>query len=115
MGVADLVAFLSAFVTLRPGDVILTGTPTPLAGRLSRLSPDDIVEAEIAVRLSRLVVTFVVVVVLAMVFGGLGSPGDGGVGHGWPHSDWQWIPPSRPCRDASGWPSWADRKPRQGR
>jgi len=48
MGVADLVAFLSAFVTLRPGDVILTGTPTPLDGQLPRLSPGDVIETEIA-------------------------------------------------------------------
>jgi 2-keto-4-pentenoate hydratase/2-oxohepta-3-ene-1,7-dioic acid hydratase in catechol pathway len=47
MGVADLVAFLSAFVTLRPGDVILTGTPTPLDGQLPRLSPGDVIETEI--------------------------------------------------------------------
>lgn len=47
MGVADLVAFLSAFLTLRPGDVVLTGTPTPLAGQLPRLTPGDTIETEI--------------------------------------------------------------------
>lgn len=47
MGVADLVAFLSSFLTLRPGDVILTGTPTPLAGQLPRLTPGDTIETEI--------------------------------------------------------------------
>jgi 2-keto-4-pentenoate hydratase/2-oxohepta-3-ene-1,7-dioic acid hydratase in catechol pathway len=48
MGVADLVVFLSAFLTLRPGDVILTGTPTPLDGQLPRLAPGDVIETEIA-------------------------------------------------------------------
>ena len=48
MGVAEIVAYLSAFVTLRAGDVILTGTPTPLGGQLPRLSPGDIVETTIA-------------------------------------------------------------------
>jgi 2-keto-4-pentenoate hydratase/2-oxohepta-3-ene-1,7-dioic acid hydratase in catechol pathway len=48
MDVADLVAFLSAFVTLRPGDVILTGTPTALDGPLPRLAPGDVIETEIA-------------------------------------------------------------------
>ena len=47
MGVAELVAFLSALVTLRPGDVILTGTPTPLGGQLPRLTKGDIIETEI--------------------------------------------------------------------
>lgn len=47
-GVGELVEFLSAFVTLRPGDVILTGTPTPLSGRLPRLSPGDVIETSIA-------------------------------------------------------------------
>lgn len=47
MGVADLVTFLSAFVTLRPGDIILTGSPTPLAGQLPRLTPGDTIETEI--------------------------------------------------------------------
>lgn len=48
MGVADVVTFLSAFVTLRPGDVILTGTPTPLAGQIPRLTPGGTVETETA-------------------------------------------------------------------
>lgn len=47
MGVPDLVSFLSTFVTLRPGDVILTGTPTPIGGQLPRLSPGDVIETEI--------------------------------------------------------------------
>jgi 2,4-didehydro-3-deoxy-L-rhamnonate hydrolase len=48
MGVADLVALLSSFCTLQPGDVILTGTPTPLDGVLPRLVAGDVVETEIA-------------------------------------------------------------------
>ena len=47
MGIAELVAFLSRFVTLRAGDVILTGTPTPVGGQLPRLSPGDTIETEI--------------------------------------------------------------------
>lgn len=46
-GVAELVEFLSAFITLRPGDVILTGTPTPPTGQLPRLSAGDIIETSI--------------------------------------------------------------------
>jgi 2,4-diketo-3-deoxy-L-fuconate hydrolase len=48
MGVADLMVFLSSFVTLRPGDVILTGTPTPIGGQLPRLSPGDVIETSIS-------------------------------------------------------------------
>jgi 2-keto-4-pentenoate hydratase/2-oxohepta-3-ene-1,7-dioic acid hydratase in catechol pathway len=48
IGVAELVSFLSAFVTLRPGDIILTGTPTPLSGTLPRLCPGDVIETEIS-------------------------------------------------------------------
>lgn len=47
-GVSELIQFLSAFVTLRPGDVILTGTPTPVGGQLPRLAPGDVVETSIA-------------------------------------------------------------------
>lgn len=47
-GVAELVSLLSAFITLRAGDVCLTGTPTPLDGRLPRLQPGDVIETEIA-------------------------------------------------------------------
>jgi 2,4-didehydro-3-deoxy-L-rhamnonate hydrolase len=46
--VAELIEFLSAFVTLRPGHVILTGTPTPLGGQPSRLKPGDVIETSIA-------------------------------------------------------------------
>jgi 2,4-didehydro-3-deoxy-L-rhamnonate hydrolase len=46
-GVGELVEFLSAFVTLRPGDVILTGTPTPLEGPLPRLTVGDVIETSI--------------------------------------------------------------------
>ena len=45
--VPELVEFLSAFVTLRPGDVILTGTPSSLGGQLPHLAPGDIVESSI--------------------------------------------------------------------
>lgn len=48
VGVAALVSFLSSFVNLRPGDVILTGTPTPIGGQLPRLQPGDVIETEIA-------------------------------------------------------------------
>lgn len=47
VGVAELVSILSSFVTLGPGDVILTGTPTPLGGQLPRLAPGDVIETEI--------------------------------------------------------------------
>lgn len=46
--VAELVTILSAFVTLQPGDIILTGTPTPLGGRLPRLAAGDVIETDIA-------------------------------------------------------------------
>ncbi len=48
MGVADLIAFLSSFLTLRPGDIILTGTPTPITGPLPRISAGDVIETSIA-------------------------------------------------------------------
>jgi 2,4-didehydro-3-deoxy-L-rhamnonate hydrolase len=47
VGIAELVAFLSTFMTLRPGDVILTGTPTPANGQLPRLHPGDVIETTI--------------------------------------------------------------------
>jgi 2-keto-4-pentenoate hydratase/2-oxohepta-3-ene-1,7-dioic acid hydratase in catechol pathway len=46
--VAELVAFLSSFATLRPGDVVLTGTPTPTGGQLPRLSVGDVIETTIS-------------------------------------------------------------------
>ena len=46
--VAELIEFLSGFVTLQPGDVILTGTPTPRGGQLPRLKPGDVIETTIA-------------------------------------------------------------------
>jgi 2-keto-4-pentenoate hydratase/2-oxohepta-3-ene-1,7-dioic acid hydratase in catechol pathway len=46
--VTELIEFLSAFVTLQPGDVILTGTPTPLGGQLPHLQPGDVIETSIA-------------------------------------------------------------------
>jgi 2,4-didehydro-3-deoxy-L-rhamnonate hydrolase len=48
VGAAELVSILSSFVTLAPGDVILTGTPTPFGGQLPRLSPGDVIETEIS-------------------------------------------------------------------
>ena len=48
-GVAELVYQLSQFLTLDPGDVILTGTPqgVALSGRFPYLSAGDVVEVEI--------------------------------------------------------------------
>ena len=42
-GIADLVSFVSAFTTLLPGDVILTGTPEGVG----RIEPGDVVDVEI--------------------------------------------------------------------
>jgi 2-keto-4-pentenoate hydratase/2-oxohepta-3-ene-1,7-dioic acid hydratase in catechol pathway len=42
-GVASLVEFVTEFMTLLPGDVILTGTPEGVG----RLAPDDLVEVDI--------------------------------------------------------------------
>ncbi len=42
-GIAELVAFTSAFTTLLPGDVILTGTPEGVG----RIEPGDVVTVEI--------------------------------------------------------------------
>ena len=47
VGVPELVSVISAFVTLHPGDVILTGTPTPLDDQLPRLMPGDLIETTI--------------------------------------------------------------------
>jgi 2-keto-4-pentenoate hydratase/2-oxohepta-3-ene-1,7-dioic acid hydratase in catechol pathway len=46
--VSDLVGLLSTFVSLHPGDVCLTGTPTPLDTSLPRLHPGDIIETDIS-------------------------------------------------------------------
>jgi 5-carboxymethyl-2-hydroxymuconate isomerase len=48
VSVMDLVSLLSAFMTLRPGDVCLTGTPMPIGGSLPRIMPGDVIETEIA-------------------------------------------------------------------
>ncbi|MVA76208.1 FAA hydrolase family protein [Auraticoccus sp. F435] len=47
--VADLVRDLSQYMTLEPGDLILTGTPegVALSGRFPYLQPGDVVELEI--------------------------------------------------------------------
>ncbi|RCK68624.1 FAA hydrolase family protein [Desertihabitans brevis] len=47
--VADLVRDLSRYMTLEPGDLILTGTPegVALSGRFPYLAPGDVVELEI--------------------------------------------------------------------
>lgn len=42
-GIAELVAFVSSFTTLLPGDVILTGTPEGVG----RIEPGDVVNVEI--------------------------------------------------------------------
>lgn len=47
MDVPELISSISAFVTLRPGDVILTGTPTPLDRQLPRLANGDLIETTI--------------------------------------------------------------------
>jgi 2,4-didehydro-3-deoxy-L-rhamnonate hydrolase len=49
-GVSDLIHQLSQFLTLDPGDVILTGTPegVALSGRFPYLAAGDVVEVEIA-------------------------------------------------------------------
>jgi len=48
-GFADLIAYISTFTTLRPGDVISTGTPTGAGVRFNPpvwLKPGDLVEVE---------------------------------------------------------------------
>jgi 2-keto-4-pentenoate hydratase/2-oxohepta-3-ene-1,7-dioic acid hydratase in catechol pathway len=42
-GVAELLAFVSAFTTLLPGDVILTGTPSGVG----KVEPGDVMEVEV--------------------------------------------------------------------
>lgn len=42
-----LIAYLSQFFTLAPGDLILTGSPLPLSGKPSFLAPGDRVRIEI--------------------------------------------------------------------
>ncbi|NLS78343.1 MAG: fumarylacetoacetate hydrolase family protein, partial [Chloroflexi bacterium] len=47
--VAELIAFISQFMTLEPGDIIATGTPSGVgAGRGVFLKPGDVIEATIA-------------------------------------------------------------------
>jgi 2-keto-4-pentenoate hydratase/2-oxohepta-3-ene-1,7-dioic acid hydratase in catechol pathway len=41
--IAALVAYISAVMTLEPGDLVLTGTP----GGVGTLSPGDVVEVEV--------------------------------------------------------------------
>ncbi len=41
--IADLLAFISRAITLEPGDVVATGTPSGVAA----LGPDDVVEVEV--------------------------------------------------------------------
>jgi 2,4-didehydro-3-deoxy-L-rhamnonate hydrolase len=49
VGVGELVWHLSQFMTLEPGDLVLTGTPegVALSGRFPYLEPGDVVEIEI--------------------------------------------------------------------
>jgi 2-keto-4-pentenoate hydratase/2-oxohepta-3-ene-1,7-dioic acid hydratase in catechol pathway len=42
-GVAELIEYITTFMTLLPGDVLLTGTP----GGVGRLQPGDVVEVEV--------------------------------------------------------------------
>ena len=47
---ADLIAYISTFTTLKPGDVIVTGTPTGAGARFDPprwLKPGDVVEVEV--------------------------------------------------------------------
>jgi 2-keto-4-pentenoate hydratase/2-oxohepta-3-ene-1,7-dioic acid hydratase in catechol pathway len=47
MGFADLLAYVSTFMTLKPGDIIATGTPTKLnqkAGERTWLKAGDVFE-----------------------------------------------------------------------
>lgn len=47
---ADLIAYISTFTTLKPGDVIVTGTPTGAGARFDPprwLAPGDVVEIEV--------------------------------------------------------------------
>ena len=48
-GVAELLAWITEFVTLEPGDVVATGTPAGVGNATGTyLQPGDVVEAEIA-------------------------------------------------------------------
>lgn len=49
--IPDLIAYISSFTTLKPGDVIATGTPTGAGARFDPprfLVPGDVVEVEVA-------------------------------------------------------------------
>jgi 2-keto-4-pentenoate hydratase/2-oxohepta-3-ene-1,7-dioic acid hydratase in catechol pathway len=47
-GVAETIAWISQFVTLQPGDIIATGTPSGVGAATGRLlQPGDVVEVEI--------------------------------------------------------------------
>lgn len=49
-GFADLIAYISAFTTLEPGDVIVTGTPGGIGSRRTPplfMQPGDVVEVEV--------------------------------------------------------------------
>jgi fumarylacetoacetase-like protein len=49
-GVAEIIAFLSTLMTLRPGDIIATGTPAGIGFKREPpvyLQPGDVVEVEI--------------------------------------------------------------------
>jgi 2-keto-4-pentenoate hydratase/2-oxohepta-3-ene-1,7-dioic acid hydratase in catechol pathway len=49
--IADLISYISTFTTLKPGDVIATGTPTGAGARFDPprfLVPGDVVEVEVA-------------------------------------------------------------------
>ena len=49
--IADLIAYISTFTTLKPGDVIATGTPTGAGARFDPprfLVPGDVVQVEVA-------------------------------------------------------------------
>jgi len=49
--IPDLIGYISTFTTLKPGDVIATGTPTGAGARSDPprfLTPGDFVEVEVA-------------------------------------------------------------------
>ena len=48
---ADLIAYITTFMTIKPGDVIATGTPTkrtPRGGAPRWLKPGDVIEISVA-------------------------------------------------------------------